>query len=423
MRKIILVFLILTTAGIYGPSAQMRTQPSSFTAMPENFGKELFVYRIYNFADLSERSKSVAQVHISLVNDLLNFIKTDADDFRAIYTLEAIVYNDNHESIAYQTLTDTLRVPYYSETNDRNKIKRNMFLFSLPPGKYDYRIQLFDGENQVLVQQDAKMELADFAPEHLQMSDVVFADQLNCRTQQFTPNLRNNFFDENSEFAVFFEIYPPPSNDSLFIDYSVTDATGTRLLEERKKKHSLSKMVFCLPLRDHLNQPGEYFFNVAVRLENRVVKSQQKFTISWGNLSLKGENLALAIEQLNLIAKGDFVRQLRAAEEEEQWRLYDAFWKERDPTPATDKNELKDVFFERIDFANRNFTEPRRGREGWRTDRGRVFIRNGPPDEIEKMPTEPNMPTAEIWYYRKLNRRYIFSDSQGIGEYRLVKVE
>ncbi len=422
MKKYFLFTLFLCFMQITAMAQLQNTQPTLMTPR-EHFGKELFSFRVYNFADMGDRSKSMAEFHFTLVNDVLNFIKINDNEYRSIYTLEVVIYNNRRETIAYQSLVDTVRVGWYHQTNDRTQVKHRLFRFSLPAGEYDYRIQLYDGEGQIIVERSDRMKLADFSAEKLQMSDVVFADELDCDSLRFRPNLRNRFRDEKSQFAVYFEIYPPQANDSLVIDYSVKNTVGAELIKGQLQRETLPKVSICMALRDRLKQPGEYLLDVSVRHGKRIVKSQQKFAILWGDLAIQGENISLAIEQLALIAKSDQIRQMREAPLEEKQRLYDAFWQQRDPTPDTPENELKQVFFERIDHANRHFTEPRSGQEGWRTDRGRVYIRNGPPDEIEKMPSEPNMPTAEIWYYRKLQRRYIFSDPQGIGEYRLVKVE
>jgi len=103
--------------------------------------------------------------------------------------------------------------------------------------------------------------------------------------------------------------------------------------------------------------------------------------------------------------------------------LYEAFWQKRDPTPETPENELRDEFFRRIDFSNNAFNEGFSGRQGWRTDRGRVYIQNGPPDQIEKHAGEMGMASTEIWSYNRLNRRYLFVDRLSNGEFRLAKTE
>gem|GEM_PF-2564520 len=61
-------------------------------------------------------------------------------------------------------------------------------------------------------------------------------------------------------------------------------------------------------------------------------------------------------------------------------RFMEVFWKKLDPTPDTPANELRDEYYKRYFYANANYREGRTS--GWRTDRGRVCIIYGPPDEI-----------------------------------------
>ncbi len=73
------------------------------------------------------------------------------------------------------------------------------------------------------------------------------------------------------------------------------------------------------------------------------------------------------------------------------------FWERRDPTPGTPRNEFKEEHYRRIAYANRHFAS---SAAGWKTDRGRVYIFYGPPDEIESHPSGAT--PYEIWFYRKL---------------------
>ncbi len=70
--------------------------------------------------------------------------------------------------------------------------------------------------------------------------------------------------------------------------------------------------------------------------------------------------------------------QLQTNEEREQF--IEAFWQRRDPTPDTVENEFKEEHYRRIAYANERFAS---GIPGWRTDRGRIYIMWGKPDEIE----------------------------------------
>src|SRR5262245_34956095 len=85
-----------------------------------------------------------------------------------------------------------------------------------------------------------------------------------------------------------------------------------------------------------------------------------------------------------------YFRRLKSDEERE--RFIEEFWLRRDPTPDTDENEYRKEHYERIAFANQDFTAD--GVAGWRTDRGRIVIRYGKPDEIQKTASE------EIWLYK-----------------------
>lgn len=66
--------------------------------------------------------------------------------------------------------------------------------------------------------------------------------------------------------------------------------------------------------------------------------------------------------------------------------LLEDLWRRYDPTPETAENELRTTFRQRVEYANAHYTIFQRGMF---TDRGRVWIRYGEPDDIdiERMPT------------------------------------
>jgi GWxTD domain-containing protein len=66
--------------------------------------------------------------------------------------------------------------------------------------------------------------------------------------------------------------------------------------------------------------------------------------------------------------------------DEERDQFIETFWQRRDPTPDTIENEYKEEHYRRIAYANEHFGA---GAPGWKTDRGRVYIIHGAPDEIE----------------------------------------
>jgi GWxTD domain-containing protein len=71
--------------------------------------------------------------------------------------------------------------------------------------------------------------------------------------------------------------------------------------------------------------------------------------------------------------------------DEEREHFIEQFWQRRDPTPGTDYNEFKAEHYRRIAYANEQFTF--HDLPGWKTDRGRIYIRYGAPDEKESHPS------------------------------------
>jgi GWxTD domain-containing protein len=73
--------------------------------------------------------------------------------------------------------------------------------------------------------------------------------------------------------------------------------------------------------------------------------------------------------------------------DEERDQFIEQFWLRRDPTPDTEENEFREEHYRRIQYANEHYAA---GIPGWRTDRGRIYIVWGAPDEIESHPSGGN---------------------------------
>jgi TonB family protein len=110
--------------------------------------------------------------------------------------------------------------------------------------------------------------------------------------------------------------------------------------------------------------------------------------------------------------------------DEEREHFIAQFWQQRDPTPETEENEFKEEHYRRIAYANEHFAAT--NLPGWQTDRGRIYILYGPPDEIESHPSgQGGSAPFEEWLYNHLEGvgdRVIFSftDTLKNGEYRLT---
>lgn len=103
--------------------------------------------------------------------------------------------------------------------------------------------------------------------------------------------------------------------------------------------------------------------------------------------------------------------------DEERDQFIEAFWQRRNPNPDSEDNEFKDEHYRRIEYANEHFAA---GIPGWKSDRGRMYIRFGPADEVDSHPSggtyerpieegggETSTFPFEDWRYRHID---------GIGE-------
>lgn len=127
-------------------------------------------------------------------------------------------------------------------------------------------------------------------------------------------------------------------------------------------------------------------------------------------------------------------KSLKTDDEREQF--IEQFWLRRDPDPDTDVNEYREEYYQRIAYANENFAS---GIPGWKTDRGRIYIMFGKPDEKETHPSggSYNRPVwegggttstfpFETWWYRYIEGvgsdiEIEFVDPTGSGEYRIAR--
>ncbi len=121
--------------------------------------------------------------------------------------------------------------------------------------------------------------------------------------------------------------------------------------------------------------------------------------------------------------------------DDEREQFIENFWERRNPNPGSPENEFKEEYYRRIAYANEHFAS---GIQGWRTDRGRIYIMYGPADEVDSHPSggsylrpqeEGGGETAtypfEQWRYRYIdgigtNIILEFVDPTMSGEYHLT---
>lgn len=270
-----------------------------------------------------------------------------------------------------------------------------------------------------------------------------------------------------NEISGYYEIYdevPPPGGRSYHVRSVLVDAKGDtiptgddslRVTEGTAWPHAISIDASSLAA-------GHYRLVLQIRREGSPpsATSATEFDVLWSPDSWRAEaadfyDVAAGV-LLSSEDASDFRRLTMGAKEV----LIEKSWADADPSPETADNEARAEFLRRVAYANQHYTifNP-----GMFSDRGRVYIRYGEPDEmkIERMPVagktigyalDPLVPRStrdqitktgsgvadarpyEIWTYNSrgseaavrhgLNEvtqglKFIFTDDQGYGEYTL----
>jgi GWxTD domain-containing protein len=161
---------------------------------------------------------------------------------------------------------------------------------------------------------------------------------------------------------------------------------------------------------------GPYVFEVELAEKGSRWRVERSFEVEESGPP-RGADFERILEPLSYIATSDEIDRLRSLPADQQAMGWERFWRQRDPTPDTPRNESLIEFIRRVHYSERHFQGYG---PGWRSDMGRIYIRYGPPDQIESRAPTTESPQLEVWYYHNPFRRFVFADREGFGRYVLV---
>ena len=171
-------------------------------------------------------------------------------------------------------------------------------------------------------------------------------------------------------------------------------------------------------------EPGNYWIAVSVTdaTTGKSVIEKNKFTISnpltdKESLPMTEEDIEKYRDQIKYYASGNELELYDRLNNEGKTNFLINFWNSRDNSPETPENEFMQDCFTRFNYAEKNF------KYGLNSDRGRVFIIYGQPDEIESRTMNMDIKPYIIWDYFSTGtgkQRFVFVDKSGNQIYTLV---
>ncbi len=366
--------------------------------------------------------KSHVMIFSEILYDDLTFIKSDSSGYDAQFEWVIAVYTEKKDIIFSRTINKKYNVKEFAHTNSREKkiyIKNSV---DLEPGTYEFLIRIIDLNSNKSAQKRISVEIPDISQKKLALSDILFVQNVELDSLgnilTFDPVTRDNFTDRDGYFYLYFTLYSQITGKPVQIQYLFAnnrqnvslDSTAVKVLD----KHNTA---FLLRVKKSIFTKNRYLLKLTARVEDEEETREKEITFFWKSVPASLEDIDQALQQMMYIISTDTLNKYMDADLETKKRFFREFWKKRDPNPETKKNELMDEYYKRVNYANQHFSGF--GEKGWLSDRGRIFIKFGPPDDIERHPFELESNPYEIWRYYSIRKTFLFQDYTGFGDYRL----
>ena len=356
------------------------------------------------------------------IYDDLTFIKSDTSGYDASFELLIAVYDEKENVVFNSTVYKKFNVKDFDLTNNRDEKILLKNQVDLSAGKYTFLLKALDLSSDQSASRKISVELKDYKLEPLFISGISFLQNVewdsSMQVTNFTPTIGNNFTARDGNFYIYFDLYTQDINKSISVRYSLsTKKSGTELDStiSISLHNNISSHYYKIE-KDDLKM-NRYILGIFARQGKYEAKAEKNFSFYWTDVPGTHEDIDRAFQQMRYIIPHDSLDKYKNSDLDVKQVYFKRFWKLRDPNPKTTKNELKDEYFKRVNYANRNFTGF--GQNGWLTDRGRILIKFGFTDDIERHPFEMGTQPYQIWRYYGLRKTFVFLDQTGFGDYRL----
>lgn len=406
-----------------------------------------------------DQKQHLVEIYYDFLQNKIKYI-SENDKFIGLTLGQLKVYKD--DTLIDQHVWKNQKVIHdSSRINDLNLIiDRLHFIFD--PGDYKFRLIITDINNPSNVD-SLQWDISLIEPNIKKtfLSDIQLASSITQNpeaagspfyknTLLVVPNPSLIFSSDNPALFFYVELYnltPDAAPEGYLLSYYITN-TQDNLLEDsisktvHKNKAVHPSVEFGMLNVGRLNA-GAYKLHIDISdMNNKILASSDKkfFVYQEGQVFAKATRADSLIQyETNIFNDMDSsqvqdefesANYLMDKELKSIWNNLDniegkrqflfQFWRMQDPDLTTEVNEFRQEYQKRIEYANAHFRAFMR--DGWHSDRGRVYVLYGQPSDIERHPNEPNVYPHEIWRYDQLQGGviFVFGDLEGHRDYRLI---
>lgn len=413
MKKISLFLFLVLAIPYYGQTDQPPEQNLA-GFLPK------FFYDALNYMG-SEKGKTRVDIYIEVPFIGIQFLKSD-EGFTANYSITLSFFDESKQNlISEKTWSESVNSKTFEGTVNKASYYVSVKSFDLQPKTYFLRCEVTDKDSKKSYVRENVFIVKSFSPS-LDISDVLLVSKTRMVNdqEQMIPNISKNVSAQKDGLTIYYELYADTAKEAI-LNFSILGEKSDSVFKkvERQTLNS-GKNSIKYTIRNSEMGMGIYDLAIAVKDNSGKVVAQtsKKFFSKWTGLPSAVKDLDKAIDQMVYIAKSSELKYIREPEKsEEKSKRFVEFWQKKDPTPSTEENEVFEEYFRRVSYANEHF---KHYQEGWKTDMGMVYITLGPPNNVERHPFEFDTKPYEIWDYYDINKRFIFVDESGFGDYRLT---
>ncbi|WP_018126527.1 GWxTD domain-containing protein [Balneola vulgaris] len=380
-------------------------------------------------------------------NQFYTTARFSADIFRGKASKKEL---ENLATVARDVWQDTLYAASFEDTKSEMLFSDGVLKASLNPGTYNFVLQLSTmGETNERNSQRQDIEIPDFKTK--KMGEIYLIDEVTSEQNgsQFDLKLVNRGnsvrYGENYHLLIRIPNYNSNSSYSAEISKANIGRKDTTVVSVRENLPISADNIFSnseLTINDtnspslSLNKENGSFTYALIEVPNKnyensvykiiVKEGQSKKPIAtkvvrsfWPDIPPALLNLDVSIDLLMYILPEDRIKAMKDGNAQEKEKRFRAFWEQRDPTPDSEFNELMTEYYRRIDFAFREYRNPENP-DGHETDRGKIYIKYGPPSARERsFPSKGRV--IETWTYP--NRNFVFEKGTGFSDFILLGKE
>jgi len=365
---------------------------------------------------------------ISIPNRMLSFVR-DGDTYRAPYEVR-LKFSHGTTEIKTVDALEIVRVATFKEVNRTDESVIFQKFFRVPPGEYTISFLVRDAASNRSATQEGAITVPSLKPGHLSTPVMVYeASQrsvLDSVPKILASPRSSAVFGQDSTVSVYIEAYGQQSRLPVsFVvqnDHGAITWSDTTVLE--RKGALLSKTV-----KIPITRVGIGVANVTFTRTDATDTVRTPVFVSFGN-DIPLMSYEELLNQLRYYVAPERLKALRDVPVDQRGTAWAAFLKASDPAPATPEHEGLQTYFARLQQAAVRFRDDGGGRTGFLSDRAKVYVVLGEPDQLYEQNTNGPITRTSVsqrgrlqyWDYQQYRLRLVFYDDSGTGRWRLTPI-